>query len=211
MQRLNSGQRWAVRFVEEIFAHFKHVVWPQTDEGAVKRSVMQGAQGKTIPNYWLTVRMSIWRDVRSVQHFLVPKAAEGALALVRIKHTLSECALVQTNLYCGGSVSTTEVVGARVRRDRRGRLGKSDVLGVIYRDRESQLRRVIADNKDRPGGEVLARYEPVEIDERLSFRYQSAQADVVSMGRVGAAVPISKKSVRPHGVVVGSTRSSCDG
>ncbi len=146
-----------------------------------------------------------------IQHFFMPEPAKRALSLIRLKHTFSECALVQTNLYCGSGVPSAKVVRTGVRRDRCGGLGKPYVLGIVHSNGKGQLRRIISDNEYRPRCEVFAWYETMEVDERLSFRHQSPQANVVSMSGVGATVTITKQPGRAHCVVVRTSRSGCYG
>lgn len=62
----------------------------------------------------------------------------------------------------------------------------------------------------RPGGEVLAQKDPVEVNERQAALHREAQAAIVGVIRIRSALPVAKQSIRAEGVVIRSLRSGSD-
>ena len=82
---------------------------------------------------------------------------------------------------------------------------------VVDRHGEGEPARVVADDEHRPGWNVFPRNQAVEVDQRQAFLHREAEAPVIGVIRVRAAVSVAQEVVRTEGVVVRSTGGGRDG
>lgn len=100
------SERRPISLVKEITANFNCVIRPYADEVPIECRVVQRAQCQSIAHDRMPLGIRIRKDVRGVEQFVVPKATEGALPVIRIKNSLAKCALVKPHPCDSGCVPT---------------------------------------------------------------------------------------------------------
>jgi hypothetical protein len=96
----------------------------------------------------------------------VPELTKGALPPVGFEYTFSERTLMQAHSYCSGGIPPTQIVWNGIGDVWPLGFGEAKMLSIVYSYGESQLVRLVTDNKDWPRCEVLPRYETMEVDQR---------------------------------------------
>lgn len=109
MQRLEPvDQCGAVFFLEKVRSSFDGVVWCHADKVAVESSMVEGAEGKAIPNSRFPLCIRVGDDMGSLQQFLMPQPAEGALPPIRLQHPFPEDPLVETYPNLGRGIAASQ-------------------------------------------------------------------------------------------------------
>jgi hypothetical protein len=75
---------------------------------------------------------------------------------------------------------------------------------LVHRDDKGQSSGVIADDEDRPSSEVLARNDPVKVDQWSLRLHRLPKPDILGMVRILAPVAVVEKSVLAEGIIVGA-------
>jgi hypothetical protein len=139
---------------QKIFPNLNDEIWTQPDEVPVERGMVQSTQSEPIWHHWFSARVRIWNDMSRIEQFLVAQAAERTLPVVCLKDALSKRSLMQAHPHRGSHVCSARGAGvfSGIRL-----YGQAKVFGIVHRDRERQVPRVIFDNESRPSDEVLPR------------------------------------------------------
>jgi hypothetical protein len=85
------------------------------------------------------------------------------------------------------------------------------VAGIINGNRERQVSRIIADDKDGPRSNISARNNAVEVDQRQLVRHGETETSVVGMIGIRASILVPQETVRPERVVVRPLWRGCNG
>jgi hypothetical protein len=104
--------------------------------------------------------------MRSIEQFLMAKPTECTLPLVRLKDPFSKCPLVQPHPHRSGHVRSSRAIRVLVQGRQSASWAQAHVLGVVDGNSESQASRIVLDNEDRPGNQVLAGNYTVYVHER---------------------------------------------
>lgn len=190
-------EHWSVDFKENVGANFNFAVGSDSENVAVKRSVMDLAKRKTIRDDWKAVVLLVPDDVCRVKQFLVLETTDCALCSISTEDSVSELLLVQTNHCHPSDVLSAGLVGSSWRNARHKR------FHILTREMEREARRIIANDHHRPDRGVAASFDPSEVDKRSSGLHCLSEPGVVPMGRVGSVVAIAEESVFAWLVAVG--------
>ena len=127
----------SVFLVQQVVANLDDVVGSDADEVTVEGRVVQLAQRQPVPDGRFASGFGVGHDVRGVEEFGVPEAAEGALSPVRVENPLAETSLMEAMPYGSGDVLAPTAAAVVV--DEAGFAPLIDrVLPVVhlYRERE---------------------------------------------------------------------------
>jgi hypothetical protein len=203
METLNPVHKgWTILFFENISSNLDLKVWPHGDEVRVECCMMQRAQRESIPDMRLTLGFRIGDDVRGIKQLLVSKTTKCALAPVCIKHTLTKCALMQSNFDGGRNVrpaSEPLVFGQNARPSIRI---QPTVRCVIDCNRKDERGWIIANNECGPGRKILSCYKPMEINKRQALRHCKPQRAIVDVIRIRASIAITQQVIRAKRIVI---------
>jgi|SRR5882672_3369348 len=172
--------------------------------------MMKCTEREAIPDHGFTLRMRIGDDVRSAEELFMPKSTEGALMVVCLEHAFPEGALMEAHTHHRGDVASS-CVNDIVGNFSRGLRSSRDERGIIYRNTHRHIRRVIPNNIDGPGREILADRYTVEINQRESQPHRGSETLIVWVSGIGSAVAIPEEVVRTEPVVVRTFWSGRDG
>jgi len=203
----------AVGFVEDVGADLDYVVGADAQDVAVESGVVEFTQGDAIGHDGQATGVAVGDDVGGVEEFRVFETAQGALLLVRPDYFFAKGALVQPGAHGGGDVDPSGfggVFGHGKGLLILGRLG-IDGPGVVGRYCEGEGIGIVADDEYGPDGQVAPLDDAVEVDEGDLVLHGTAQADVVSVMGICAAIAIEQEAVRGEAVVVWPIRSGGDG
>ena len=169
MKTLNCVfQSRPVTFPQNIRPHLDDEIGPQTDKILVERRMVQMAESDAVPNDRIALRLVIGNDMSRIQQFLVPQTAKCTLTPVCFEDPLSKLLLMQTHAHRRGDISSAAFSGFFSDRC----LGSAkqsiqpQMLFIIYGDRKRRSRRprIISNHKNRPGRDIAAGNNPVQID-----------------------------------------------
>ena len=170
----------------------------------VEGRVVQLAERQPVPDGRFASGFGVGHDVRGVEEFGVPEAAEGALSPVRVEDPLAETSLMEAMPYGSGDVLAPTAAAVVV--DEPGFLPLVDgVFPVVHLDRERERARIVTDDEYRPDGQVPAPHEAEEIDERQMTLHGEPEPPVVPMSPILAAVPVVE-AVWCEYIVIGTGR-----
>jgi len=147
----------------------------------------------------------IRKDVRGVKQFVMPKATEGALPVIRIKNSLPKCALVKPHPCDSGCVPTASqfLFVASEELSWLGVVSNSEMSRIIHRNGKRHARAIVSDDEHGPGCNVLSFGNAVKINQRQSLPHCESQADVVPVIRVSAAISVLQEPVGTEFILVG--------
>lgn len=141
--------------------------------------------------------MPIRQDVCRIQQLDVMEAADGAGHLVRAKHPLTECLLMDPLADGAQFVEAAKLV-TRVEED-----VPLQHPGLVGLDGEGVTCRVVGHDVHRPDGQVLSGHQPVKVDQGDLALHGPPEPDIVRVVGVGASISVDD-AVRGESVVVGS-------
>jgi hypothetical protein len=124
--------------------------------------------------------------------------ADGAALLVGAEHALAKASLVQALAHHGGDVLAP-------RRQRRRVVDLPDGWRadlIVHRHEEAQRVGMFLHDEDGPRRFIEAGDDAVQVDQRRLPLHGQAQADVVSMAGIGAAIVIAQEAAGDEAVVV---------
>src|SRR5258705_3286664 len=112
--------------------------------------MMERTESESVFHHGLAPRLRVRDNVCCAKEFLVPKPAEGALVLVRLKHTFSERSLVKSHANHRGDVIAS--CAHHIISDlRRSLLTQCDNGRIVDCDAHRQVRWIITHNVYGPG------------------------------------------------------------
>ena len=82
--------------------------------------------------------------------------------------------------------------------------------GIVDRNGEHKHGRVVGNDKNGPGRNILPWNHAMEIDQRETLLHSESKAAVVLMVGVGTPVPVAKQPVWSKGVILGTLRGCGD-
>ena len=177
-------------------------VGANADEVLVKRCVMELAKGKAVRNVWFSAFLVTY-DVRGVEEFTVPQAANCALGLVGAKNSLAKRVLVKAHFYLPRRVAASFLPYCiRCRRHRRRKFSKVDLGSIVKLNCEGESSRIVSDDKYRPYRQVESFNEPEEVNQRNVPPPELAESDIVPMVGVVAPVRVKEAPVAARAIVV---------
>lgn len=158
-----------VDFFEDINTHFDAVVGRDANNVGIECRVMELAQGQSIRDTRLPLRVAIRDNVRCLQQLMMPQAANRAVLAIPREHPLPERLLVEPLAHKPGDVPSAEV-----RFDAGDWSRNPHELALIDGDREGQRRRVVPDDVDGPRRHIAAHDDAVLEARYALFRQGSS-------------------------------------
>jgi hypothetical protein len=202
----------AVLLAQDAGTHLDHEVRTDTDEEAIESRVVEGAERDPVLHDRIASGLPVRDDVRGLEQLAMPEAAECALIAIRFENALAEGALVEPLPDDGRDVGAARLRVFRGVPDAPERILRRflRVLDVIDLDPKGQRARIVPDDEHGPGGHIPPEHDPVEVDQRGSSPHGFAEAGVVSVRGIRAAVLVVEKPLVPEAVVIRPRRGGCD-
>lgn len=95
MHLLKSMQKhWAIPFFEDVSAHFDDEIRPHADQLLIEGSVMELAERERVGDFRFSRWIRVRNDMRRVEEFSVPQAAQRTALSIRSKNAPPELFLV---------------------------------------------------------------------------------------------------------------------
>ena len=95
--------------MQDVLPDLNQVVKSNREEESVKGRMVQLAQGNAIGYNRFTIRISVGKNVRGVQQFVMLEAAKGALLPIRVNYSFAKCCLMNAASHGCCYISTSNI------------------------------------------------------------------------------------------------------
>ena len=202
------NQHRPILLLEDVAPDLDDSVRADANEQPVECGVMELAERKSVRYPRVSSWFAVGHDVGGVEQLVVPEAAERALSSVRSQHPFTKPPLMEPDLELARHVAAPLVTaGFIVEGYRRRRIAEGKHVqhaGIVELDREPEPGRLVADDEDRPSGEIAPGEQTIEVDERNSPPHERTEPLIVPLLGVTAAIRIEETPVVARPIVVGS-------